>query len=314
MVAKAEEGVYVGLDELVLLRHSARRTTLLPRQPVNSLLAGRRASKLRGRGLDFEELRAYVAGDDVRCIDWRVTARTGKPYVRTYKEERDRPVLLLVDQRESMFFGSRGAMKSVVAARFAALVAWRVAAVGDRIGVLIAGEGRQWSLKPARSPSNVSRLLELLVEAGQALGSGRATPGDSFGSALTAAVELVPHDALIVLVSDLRGATPDAANTLSRLRRHNDLVIAWVIDPLESSLPDVGTAAVTDGDIELSLPTSDAKLREAFAAAHAGDTARVSELAARSGAPFFELRTDEPVLEQVERTFGAQRLPVGRRF
>ena len=91
MGARAEEGVYVELAELVALRHSARRTTLLPRQPVNSLLAGRRASKLRGRGLDFEELRAYVAGDDVRSIDWRVTARTGRPYVRSYREERDRP-------------------------------------------------------------------------------------------------------------------------------------------------------------------------------------------------------------------------------
>src|SRR6185295_3550448 len=105
-----EEGVYAGLDELVALRSLARHTTLLPRQPVSSLLAGRRASRLRGRGLDFDELRAYVAGDDVRRIDWRVTARLRRPYVRSYKEERDRPVLLVVDQRPSMFFGSRGAM------------------------------------------------------------------------------------------------------------------------------------------------------------------------------------------------------------
>src|SRR5690242_20391738 len=115
MVAE-DAGVFVELDELVALRSEARGSSFLPRQPVRSLLAGRRASKLRGRGLDFEELRAYVAGDDVRSIDWHVTARTQKPFVRTYKEERDRPVLLVVDQRASMFFGSQRQMKSVAAA------------------------------------------------------------------------------------------------------------------------------------------------------------------------------------------------------
>jgi uncharacterized protein (DUF58 family) len=308
----ADEGVYVGLEELVALRHSARHTSLLPRQPVNSLLAGRRASKLRGRGLDFEELRAYVAGDDVRSIDWRVTARTGRPYVRSYKEERDRPVLLVVDQRQSMFFGSQLAMKSVVAARFAALAAWRVASVGDRVGALVIGEERQWSLKPARSEANVLRLLELLVESGRALPTGEARDHDSFANALTELTRVAPHDSLVVLVSDLRGVSEDAAATLANVRRHNDLLVAWVVDPLESSLPDVGLAPVTDGDAELSLPTSDASLRAEFAAAFATDRARVAELCVRSGAPYFELSTARPVLEQVEETFGRQRLPIGR--
>jgi uncharacterized protein (DUF58 family) len=310
--AKADEGVYVELDELVALRHSARHSSLLPRQPVNSLLAGRRASKLRGRGLDFEELRAYVAGDDVRSIDWRVTARTGRPYVRSYKEERDRPVLLVVDQRQSMFFGSRLAMKSVVAARFAALAAWRVASVGDRIGALVVGEQRQWALKPARSEASVLRLLELLVESGRALPAAQARGHDPFASALGELTRVAPHDSLVVLVSDLRGVSEEAAATLANVRRHNDLLVAWVVDPLESALPDVGLASVTDGDVELSLPTSDAQLRAEFAAAFAKDRARVAELCLRSGAPYFELSTARPVLEQVEQTFGRQRLPIGR--
>lgn len=312
MNARADHGVYVELAELVALRHSARHTTLLPRQPVNSLLAGRRASKLRGRGLDFEELRAYVAGDDVRNIDWRVTARTGRPYVRSYREERDRPVLLLVDQRQSMFFGSRLAMKSVVAARFAAMVAWRVATVGDRIGALIVGEAQQWTLKPARSEANVFRLLERLVEAGRALPAEKPAEHDSFAGALAELSHVAPHDALVVLVSDLRGISDDAAATLASVRRHNDLLVAWVIDPLESALPDIGLTSVTDGDAELSLPSSDRALRERFAAASAADRARVAELCLHSGAPYFELSTARPVLEQVEETFGRQRLPIGR--
>jgi len=312
MSASSDEGVYVGLDELVALRHSARHTTLLPRQPVNSLLAGRRASKLRGRGLDFEELRAYVAGDDVRNIDWRVTARTGRPYVRSYREERDRPVLLVVDQRHGMFFGSRLAMKSVVAARFAAMAAWRVASVGDRVGALIIGEQQQWTVKPARSEANVFRLLERLVEAGRALPAAKSPGHDSFASALGELSHLAPHDALIVLVSDLRGVSDDAAASLATVRRHNDLLVAWVVDPLESALPDVGLVSVTDGNAELSLPSSDPALRARFTAAFAADRARVAELCLRSGAPYFELSTARPVLEQVEETFGRQRLPIGR--
>ena len=94
-------GVYVDLDELVRLQFKARGFSFLPRQPIHSLLAGRHASRIRGRGLNFEELRDYLPGDDPRTIDWKVTARTGTPYVRVYTEERDRPALLVVDQRMS---------------------------------------------------------------------------------------------------------------------------------------------------------------------------------------------------------------------
>ena len=119
------EGVYVGLDDLIRIQHKARGFTFLPRQPLHSLLAGRHASRLRGRGFDFEELRRYQPGDDIRTIDWRVTARTQKPHTRVFTEERDRPVLLLVDQRIGMFYGTQKDLKSVTAAKLAALGARR---------------------------------------------------------------------------------------------------------------------------------------------------------------------------------------------
>jgi uncharacterized protein (DUF58 family) len=314
MAPRAVDGVYVGSEELVALRSAARRTSLLPRQPVRSLLAGRRASKLRGRGLDFDELRAYVAGDDVRRIDWRATARLGKPYVRSYTEERDRPVLLVVDQRPSMFFGSQGAMKSVVAARFAALAAWRVVAVGDNVGALVFGEDGHTSVRPGRSPRTVLEIIEQLVAAGARLGRPPRQQSDTFAATLQEVAHLVAHDALIVLVSDLRGVSDDATAALSHVRRRADLVVAWVLDPLEASLPDVGLAAVTDGASQLSLPTSDPALRTAFAAAFSEDRARVQSFFDDVGALHFELRTDRPLVDQVESTFGKRRLPVGRRL
>ena len=112
----SDSTIYADLEQLVRLEHRARGFSLLPRQPIHSILAGRHASRLRGRGLNFEEIRGYLPGDDVRPMDWKVTARMREPHVRVYTEERDRPVLFLVDQRASMFFGSRRAMKSVAAA------------------------------------------------------------------------------------------------------------------------------------------------------------------------------------------------------
>src|SRR6478735_4818791 len=177
----SEPGVFVELDELVELRGEARYSSFLPQQPVRSLLAGRRASRLRGRGLDFDELRSYVPGDDVRSIDWHVTARMRKPYVRTYKEERDRPVLLVVDQRACMFFGSHSVMKSVTAARLAALAAWRIIAVGDLVG-----EHDDVALRPSRSSESVFYFCELLAKVGRELArtdaAGRAHE-DSFARA-----------------------------------------------------------------------------------------------------------------------------------
>src|SRR5215471_14338919 len=130
-------GAYVSLDDLVAMQHQAHGFSFLPRQPVQSLLAGRHASRLRGRGLNFEEIRRYQAGDDIRQIDWKVTARTRKTHSRVFTEERERSTILLVDQRVTMFFGSVKNMKSVTAAEMAALGAWRVLSQKDRVGALV---------------------------------------------------------------------------------------------------------------------------------------------------------------------------------
>src|SRR5262245_27716143 len=154
---KSEEArAVVSLEELLRLKHRATGFSFLPRQPVHSLLAGRHASRLRGRGLNFEELRHYYEGDDTRSIDWLATARLRNPQVRVYTEERDRPVLLVVDQRSSMFFGSRRAMKSVVAAEAAALAAWRVTSLGDRVGAVVFGDADEVANAPMARAAGAS--------------------------------------------------------------------------------------------------------------------------------------------------------------
>ena len=138
--------IHVSLAHLRSLEGAAKGLSFLPRQPSASSLNGRHASRLRGRGLNFEELRDYLPGDDIRSIDWKASARTGVPHVRVFTEERDRPALLVVDQRMSMYFGSVLNLKSVTAAEAAAIATFRILAAGDRVGGIVFDDERQREL------------------------------------------------------------------------------------------------------------------------------------------------------------------------
>ena len=201
---KPESLVAIELQQLIQLKAEARGFSFLPRQPVQSLLAGRHASRLRGRGLAFEELRHYSQGDDARTIDWKATARLRSPHVRVYSEERERPVLLVVDQRKTMFFGSRRAMKSVVAAELCALGAWRTLHSGDRVGGIVFNDQQIVDLRPQRSQTAVLRLLHEVTQMNHALTQKDPRPATvTLNQALEAAARRAHHDYLVVVISDL---------------------------------------------------------------------------------------------------------------
>ncbi|MEK1948542.1 MAG: DUF58 domain-containing protein, partial [Ensifer adhaerens] len=200
-------GAYTSVDELVGLEATARDLTFLRKAPVRRLLAGRHESRMRGRGLSFEELREYLPGDDIRTIDWRVTARTGKPVVRVYDEEKDRPALVIVDQRINMFFGSRRAMKSVAAAEVAALCAWRITALGDRVGGFVFGDETVDEIRPYRSREAVIRFADVIVRHNIALSAtSKVARGDEqLDIVLSAVANIAKHDHLIIVISDFDG-------------------------------------------------------------------------------------------------------------
>ena len=156
-------GVYTDLPSLIRLRFTLGDISLLPRQPVASVLSGRHSSRLRGRGLNFEEIRRYFPGDDIRQIDWKVTARTRIPHTRVYTEERGRDTLLVVDQRLGMFFGSQLNFKSVTAAEVAAGAAWRVIAAKDRISAVVFGDADLEVIRGGGKPNDVMRILQSIV-------------------------------------------------------------------------------------------------------------------------------------------------------
>lgn len=297
---------FATLDDLLRLRHRARGFSFLPRQPVHSLLAGRHASRLRGRGLNFEELRHYFEGDDTRTIDWLATARLGSPHVRVYSEERDRPVILLVDQRSTMFFGSRRTMKSVAAAETAALAAWRVTSLGDRIGAVVFGDDGVVTVKPQARDAGAVRVLGEVARQNAALGRA-SMPGQGaarLNEALAAASRMVSHDGLICLISDMDGADAETRRLVTLLCVHNDFLVVFVEDPLEQNLPDLGRATFSSGEEQIEVDTSGAALRRRFRDERAQWRQNLAELSRSRAIPVLPISPERDVAAQLRELIG----------
>ena len=300
------DGAYVTLRGLVQLRYQARGFSYLPAQPVHTLLAGRKRSRPRGRGLDFDELRHYRPGDDIRTMDWRVTRRARSPFVRVFTEERDRPVYLIIDQRLAMFFGSRYQMKSTAAARVAALTAWRVIGVGDRVGALLFNDDEHAFFRPSRSPAGVMRLLERLVTMNTALSTAAETTSqpDALAEALASVGRYLTHDSLVVVISDFDGWSDDCLSLVKRIRHSNDLIAAVVSDPLERSLADADQLVVTDGDFQLQIDNGETSTGHNFQQDYAARLNALVETLKRHTIPVIPLGTETDITSQLLRQLG----------
>jgi uncharacterized protein (DUF58 family) len=258
--------VYANLTELLKLEFKARGFSFLPKQPVHSILAGRHASRLRGRGLNFEEIRRYLPGDDIRNMDWRTTARLQKPHVRVYSEERDRPCVLVVDQRRGMFFGTRRVMKSVAAAEVAAIAAWRVFYAGDRVGAIVFNDKEITEIAPHRSRQRVMEILQAIVTKNHALRADSREPAnpEMLNVALERAVRIAKHDCLVTIIAGGGGANDKTVRLSTQLAAHNDVLVAVVYDPMEEALPSAGRIVVADGEPQLEVDSDDGSLRTQF--------------------------------------------------
>jgi uncharacterized protein (DUF58 family) len=303
--------VYVDSAHLARLEFHARGLSFLAPAPLSSVLSGNHASRLRGRGLNFEEIRSYLPGDDVRHIDWKVSLRLGKAQVRAYTEERDRPLLVVVDQRMSMFFGSRRAFKSVVAAEVAALAVWMGFAAGDRVGGVLFDDARVVRIRPLRSRSRIKVLFGALAGMNRALhaNSEAQTNYPQLDAALEGVLQLAGHDYLICVISDFAGAGDRTRQLLRQLSGHNDVVAAMIFDPLWQRMPEHRALVVSGGRLQVELRIEQARVRAPLASLFEGRTAEVAELLRSSGVPLMALSTAEPAIDQVRRLFGERARP-----
>ena len=298
----------------MLLRHQAQGFSFLPRQPIHSLLAGPHGSRLRGRGLDFEELRHYLPGDDIRSMDWKTTMRMRKPFVRVNNEERDRQAILVVDQRLNMFFGSKVNMKSVTAAEIASLGAWRVLAAGDRPGAVIFNDTEISEVRPQRSKGRVMQILGELVRQNRQLqiAAERGQESGQLNKVLERVARLAKHDCLVVIISDFSGADEHTRELVTRLALHNDVLASLVYDPLETELPDLGRLVVSDGDLQLEIDSGNSVLRRRFAEVFDDRLQQVRRFLLQRQIPVLPIHTAMPVAEQVRDLLGHG--PRGRRL
>lgn len=301
-IQEFKDGVTLSVEELVRRRSQAGLLGLSPKAQVRSRQVGGYISPFRGRGVDFEEVRPYHPGDDVRAIDWWVTARTGKTHTKIFREERERPVLIAVDQGSAMRFGARQAFKSVMAAHAAALLAWGFADQGDRVGGMAFTESNHREQAPRSRRAGVLNLIRLLVTmnasnpAEGANGSKRHTGIDG---ALARLLHVARPGSAIFLLSDFSELTHQGEEYLLRLTRHNDLGLVFLSDPMEERLPEGGRFRFTDG-VQFAWGNAREK-GAAFQREHAAHRARLQDLALRARGLFIPLSTaDNPIDALVE--------------
>lgn len=290
-----DPNVRVSVEDLIGLRRRVEGLRFKRGQPSRSVITGAHRSRFRGRGMDYQESRHYQAGDDIRNMDWRITARAGRPHVKLYEEERERPIVTLLDLGPSMFFGTRGAFKSVTAARLAALVGWAAIANHDRIGALLFN-GEHHELQPAGGRRSVLRLIRALAKAGDpAAGLAHVAEPGALSRALARLRRVARPGSLVFVISDFYSIDAETGRHLGRLRRHSDVVACQVADPLELAVPPAGRYGISDGARTGVLDTRSHRGRSGYEAYLARHQAAVLDLTAGRGIPLIRFSTgDDP--------------------
>ena len=299
--------IHVSLAHLKALEGAAQGLNFLPRQPSASVLNGRHASRLRGRGLNFEEMRHYLPGDDIRSIDWKATARTGTPHVRVFTEERDRPALLVVDQRMSMFFGSVLNMKSVTAAEAAAISAFRILGSGDRIGGIVFDDERQLEVRPRRNARSMYAFLEGIAGMNSGLHADRqitVKPG-WLNEVLGQVARIAHHDHLILVFSDFDGIDETTHRRLSGIAAHNDLILMLVHDPAALAIDSAQRMVVGDGQLQAEIDLGSRPVREAMSGFSQQRLERIHRWQNEINLSVLPLSAGEETLPQLRRLMGS---------
>ena len=284
-----------------------RRLELRTRRLVESAFGGQYHSVFKGRGMNFEDVRAYNAGDEVRFIDRNVTARTGDLHVKNFTEERELTVFLLVDVSASGAFGSVSQTKRELAAEVASLLAFSAIGNRDKVGLLLFSDAVELFLPARKGRSHVLRLIrEVLYYEPR----GRKT---DIAAALEYFNRVVSRRAVVFLFSDF--AAPDFSRPLAVTGRRHDLVAVPVVDPLEEVLPDVGRLSLEDAEsgVILEVNTSDRRVRANFAKAVADRKQALASLLRRAGVDIITLRTDTDYLPALRAFFQQRERRIARR-
>lgn len=299
------QGAAVDIARLLALRFPARQLDIRRRRRALAQLSGGQRSNFRGRGIEFEEVRGYQPGDDIRAIDWRVTARTGAAHTKLFHEERERPVLLVVDQRASMQFGSQHCFKIVLAAEIAALIAWSALSNNERVGGLLMRDQDHWEMRPKNSRRTVLTLLSALADTPQEI-EPTANTDERFSTLLRNVRRVARPGSSVFLISDFDGAQHETAKEeLFQLARHVEITAIHCSDPLESVLPPAGRYSVTNGQARTDLDTGMPGLAERFGELYTQRIDGYRQQLLRLGIPMLSAQTTQAPLTLLRDIYGA---------
>jgi len=305
-------GAYTSIEQLIEVRRESCPLNFARHKKTLAAMAGSHRSSFRGRGLDFDEVRLYQAGDEVRSIDWRVTARTGTPHTKLFREEREQWVYLLVDQKSSLFFGSQTRFKSVVAAQVAAWLAWATVANHDRVGGFIFSDLAHQEYRPKGGKQGVLHLLHGLEKFNRALSKesllSQAAQSAEGGSALTQALtrlqRVIRPGSLICIISDFYGLDNAAQQSLTDIIRHHNVMTFLISDPLEKQAPPPGHYTFGKGHLRMSLSTNSKAAREAYQSLYTQRMKTLVDILRPYPVPLLELGTESNYFALLRNALG----------
>lgn len=284
-------GIQPTLNELISLRQYARHMPYQAKAKAHHSLSGVRLAQPLGRGLEFDQVRMYNPGDDVTSMDWKVTARTNKPHIKEYRQERERPVIVVVDQRASMHFGTKTAFKSYIAAKMAALTTWLAIDNGERVGACVWTNNGVERLPIKTGAQNALRLFQILSDLPIAQ---CYQPSLSFNDGLQQLQPMVQNRCLIVLLSDFAGIDEQSVNVLTRLRPHAQIVAGFIYDNAEKNPPPAAYYPITDGSEQATvINLFDKKQIKRYQQQFVKHFQRVQKLCRHCQIPLHSMATDQ---------------------
>jgi uncharacterized protein (DUF58 family) len=298
--------VSVTQAELIRLSGPAR-TIALDVLRVNSLQTGAYVSNFKGRGMEFDESRPYQPGDDPRNIDWRVTARSNEAYTKLFREERERPVLIVTDLRSNMHFATQGSFKSVSAARASALLSWAAHHRGDRLGGIVFGDTRHRELRPRLGRQAALRYVHELVSHPDWNVPDEPVVTDeepALTQALAAMRRVIHPGSLVIVISDFVGLSRKAQSYLTGVARHSEVLAILLSDPLERRLPPPGRYRLVSHDDEMAIDTFAKNARSDYRHEFQDRVAVIDKFCHRYGIHLLHLSTDEDPIEKLQQSLG----------
>lgn len=302
--------VATSYQRLVGLREQGKRLSIPSMRKPLSRLSGKNVSAFRGRGMTFEEFREYQLGDDVRAIDWNVSQRTGEPHVRLYSEEKEKPVIICIDQRQSMFFATLDTMKSVVAAEVAATLMWSAVKHGERVGALLLDNNSPRWFAPKRSPWYVSSILRDLEQVNNSLAKSSPMTTENEGQIFSSLAKLEQQNirgATIILISDFSDDVEQWKNCIKRLGRRNDVLGVSIQDPMEHCFSVEEEVALGNGEGQVSIGRHHNQALSLYHEQKESDRQILAKALQQSNLPLAQLTTSGKHLDELFAQFALGR-------